>query len=266
MYKKSFFIIFGALFLGGCSLIPQKSGLEVISYPPAKVFVDNKEVGMTPYKDTNLKPGVVEVKLSTNNSEWSKKVELQNNINTVVDWEFGKEDKSSGGYVLYLEKTGDTKNAGLMVNAIPDKTAISIDNEIKGYSPLRFDNIVAGDRQLTLSAPGKKNLNVYLKAINGYQLVIDGTLAEEEVVAASDSASLVQSTPTINTTKKVTIKETETGWLRVRDTSDNSGKEIAKVKPKEQYNLLEQIQDWYKIDLGTSKSGWISSKYASVSE
>jgi hypothetical protein len=253
-----------ALILGGCSLIPQKSGLEVISYPPAKVYVDNKEMGMTPYKNTNLKPGTIEVKLVTNDSQWSKNVELQNNVNTVVDWEFGSENKFSGGYVLYLEKTGDTKKAGLMVNAQPDKSAISIDNEIKGYSPERFDDISEGDRQLTLSSPGKKNMNVYLKATNGYQLIIDASLAEEEV--ATDSSSLAQPTPSINDKKMLTIKETETGWLRVRDTSDNSGKEVAKVKPNEQYAMLNQTQDWFLIDLGNGTSGWISSKYASLPE
>lgn len=266
MFLKSLLVLLSAVFLGGCSLIPKKSGLEVISYPPAKVYIDNKEMGVAPYKNTNLKPGTVEVKLVTNNTTWSKKIELQNNINTVIDWEFGSEEKYSGGYILYLEKTGDTENAGLMVNSQPDKTAITIDNEIKGYSPQRFNDISEGDRQLTLSSPGKKSINVYLKAINGYQLVIDANLAEEEV-SNSNSTVLVQPTPIISVNKKmVTIKETETGWLRVREASDSSGKEIAKVKPNEQYPLLEEIQDWYKIDLGDNISGWISSKYASVQE
>jgi len=260
MVKRMLLILGCGLFLGGCSLIPKKSGLEVISYPVAKVYVDNKEVGMTPYKNSGLKPGTIEVKLKTNDQEWSKKVELQNNINTVVDWEFGTDKESSGGYVLFLEKTGDDKKAGLMVNATPDKSAISIDNQIKGRTPQRFNDIGQGDKQLTLSFPSHKNLNVFVKAINGYQLIIDAILAEEKT--DEDTASTdIQPTPSVANTKSVVIKETETGWLRVRDQANNAGEEVAKVKPKEIYPLLEEAAEWYKIDLGNDKSGWVSTKY-----
>lgn len=264
MKIKLLIIIIAGLFLGGCSLIPKKSGLEVISYPTAKVFINNKEMGMTPYKNNNLQPGAVEVKIDSGSSQWSKSIELQNNINTVVDWEFGKGDKDSGGYILYLEKTGDNKNAGLMVNSTPDKTAVSIDSEIKGFSPQRFTDIGEGDRQLTLSYPGYKNLDVFMKAINGYQLVVEANLAEE--VETIDQTPIATPSSIINQTKQVKIKETETGWLRVRDTADSNAKEIARVNPNEKYPLLEEKTDWYKIDLGNGKSGWISSKYASKDE
>lgn len=259
MFIRFAIVIISSLLLSGCSLMPKKSALEVSSYPVAKIYIDNKEIGMTPYKNNDLKPGIIEVKLKTNDQEWSKKVKLQNNINTVVDWEFGADKKSSGGYVLFLEKTGDSKKASLMVNTTPDKSAINIDGQIKGLAPLRFNDIGQGDKQLSLSFPGHKNLDVFVKAINGYQLVIDGTLAEEVL---NENTPEVLVTPQIMNNKTVVIKETETGWLRVRDQANNAGKEIAKVKPKENYPILEEVTDWYKIDLGSSQSGWISTKYA----
>jgi uncharacterized protein YgiM (DUF1202 family) len=258
-------IIIASLALGGCSLVPKKSGLEIMSYPPAKVYINNKEAGMTPYKNNNLQPGKVDISLKTETNQWSKVIELQNNINTVINWEFGKEEKDSGGYILYLEKTGDGKKAGLMVNAIPDKAAIAVDNEIKGFSPQRFNDISEGDRQLTLSFPGRKNLNVFMKAINGYQLVIEANLAED--LETIEPVVEVKPSPTIGQQiKQVTIKETETGWLRVRSEPSSSGSEVGLVNPGEKYPLLEESTDWYKIDLGNNKSGWVSAKYASKVE
>jgi hypothetical protein len=263
MKLKLAIIIICSLLLGGCSLSPKKSGLEVISYPPAKVFINNKEVGTTPYKNINLKPGSVEVRLESNNQKWSKKIDLQNNINTVIDWEFGIDSKSSGGYVLFLEKTGDSKKAGLLVNATPDKASIKIDNEIKGYSPQRISDIGEGDRQLTLSFPGRKNLDVFMKAINGYQLVIEGVLAEEEI--AEEETEIVP-TPSIGSKSQVVILETETGFLRVRDEASNNGKEIDRVKPKEKYELVKEENEWFLINMGEGETGWISTKYAEKTE
>ena len=65
--------------------------------------------------------------------------------------------------------------------------------------------------------------------------------------------------------KTVVIRETETGWLRVRDAPSSAGVEVTKVKPKEKYILLEQDKDWLRIDLGDEKSGWILAKYADIS-
>jgi uncharacterized protein YgiM (DUF1202 family) len=82
---------------------------------------------------------------------------------------------------------------------------------------------------------------------------------QKEKEATSSGLSVEQN-------KKVIIKETETGWLKVRENNSASSKEVIKVKPGEQYVLLSEEKDWYKIDLGSSKSGWISATYAEKSE
>lgn len=71
-----------------------------------------------------------------------------------------------------------------------------------------------------------------------------------------ENSDLVESTP------KVTIKETETGWLKVREASSSASKEVSRVNPGENYNLLEETTDWFKIQLENGTDGWISSNYA----
>ena len=35
--------------------------------------------------------------------------------------------------------------------------------------------------------------------------------------------------------------------------------------PGEKYKMLSEVTDWYQIDLGGGKSGWVSAKYAEKS-
>lgn len=265
MKKTLMVVLVASFFLGGCALSPKRSAIEINSYPVAKVFLDDKEVGMTPYKNKNLKPGEVEVKLTTNDNIWSRKIKLQNNINTVVDWEFGKEEKDSGGYILYLEKTGDKKKAGLMVMSDPSGATLSVDNEIKGFTPMKISNIGEGDKHLTITYPSHKNTDVFVKAVKEYQLVLEVILAKEtvEIVDQIETKPEIEleNKDLVETIPKITIKETETGWLKVREASSSASKEIGRVNPGESYDLLLQTGEWTKIDLGDSKIGWVSSKY-----
>ena len=262
MLKKFFILVLASFFLSSCSLSPKKSGLEIMSFPIAKVYINNKEMGLTPYKNMNLQPGENEIKLVSENKEWKRKIELQNNINTVIDWQFGDDSNGDSGYILYLEKTGD-KKASLLVNSNPDKTTITVDGQVKGISPIKVGEISEGERQLSISFPGHKDVNIFMKAINGYQLVVNAKLANEK----NDIDKLIEpevekDDSSLSMIKKVTIKETETGWLRVREKDSNSSKEVSRVKPGESYALLEEKTDWYKIDLGNEKEGWISASYA----
>jgi len=240
----------------------QKSGIEIITYPPAKVFIGDKEAGMTPYKNNTLKPGEVMIRLVAGGQEWTKSVHLENGANTVINRDFG-DDGQSGGYVLYFETTGNVKKSGVMISSEPDRSTILIDDEVKGFSPLRLENVGEGDKKLTVSFPGRKSINSYVRFVNGYQLVVEANLTEEMIVATpTTSPAQITTNPT---EKTVVIRETETGWLRVRDTPGSAGIEVTKVKPKEKYKLLEQDNDWFKIDLGGGKSGWILAKYADIS-
>lgn len=261
---KVVLLIAASFVLGGCSLTPQKSGIEIMSNPPAKVYLDGKEAGMSPYKNTSLKPGGVVVKLVNSKGQWERKVELKNNVNTVIKWEFGDNEKESGGYVLSMEKTGDSKRAGLLVNSQPDKTAVSIDNEIKGYAPTKLEDIGEGDRQLSLSFPGYKNINVFLKAIKGYELTIDANLAKEPV-KQEEGATTTEITPmpAVNS-RMALILETETGWLRVRESASSGSAEVARVNPGGKYKVLEENGDWVKIEISSNKSGWVSAKYVEI--
>ncbi|MFZ2152678.1 MAG: PEGA domain-containing protein [Microgenomates group bacterium] len=260
MKLKLWILVTLAFGLSACNWSVPKSGIEIISYPSAKVYIDDKEAGMTPYKSNTLKPGEVKVKLMINGQEWIKTVHLENGANTVINREFS-EDGQNGGYLLYFEGTGDTKKSGIMLSSRPDRSTVLIDDEVKGFSPIRLEDIGEGDRKLTISYPGHKSINSYIRMVNGYQLVIDADLIEEKVQAVTTTVP----TPTeVTGEKMLRILETETGWLRVRSSANSSGTEVTKIKPGEKYKVLQQSTDWTQIDLGNNKNGWILSKYAEI--
>jgi len=242
--------------LGGCTILPQKAGMEIMSYPPARVLIDGKEAGMTPYKNNTMKPGKVEISLVTNEAKWTKKIELPNGVNTVIDREIGKTTEENSGYLLTLETTGDKNKSGVMVNSIPDEASVNIDGEIVGKTPLRLADIGEGEKQIAISLPRHKTITILVRAIKGYQIVIESDLREEAPV-------VLEVTPTPDQkTSQVIIKATETGWLRVRGQPNAQSAEVAKVNPGVKYNLLDEKDGYFEIDLGEGKSGWVSTKYA----
>lgn len=232
--------------------------MEIISIPSAKVYLDGKEVGMTPYKKTDLTPGELEIKLiAENGREYGKKIRLENGSTTVVNRNLTDE---GGGYSLLFEKTGYKNEAGLLVYSKPDRSAVAIDGEMKQYTPTRLDDVGVGDKQVTVSYPGKKTTDLFVKAIAGYQLVIDIELGNEKDIV------LLNPTPTAispkENTLKIKIKNTETGWLRVRSNDSTSGEEIARLNSGTTVLATDIKPEWIQVVLDNGESGWISAKYA----
>lgn len=264
MFKKFLFVLITGLLLSGCSLPIKKAGIEIMSQSVARVYIDGKEAGNTPYKNTTLKPGLVTIRLEDGDKSWEREIELKSGVTTIVDWELAEKTSESAGYILYLEKTGDETKSGLLVNASPDKTAVAIDDVIKGVSPVRLPDIGVEDKKITLSFPGYKTINVFIKAMPGYQLLMEAKLAKEEALDLEQMSEFEQieiSTPSGQMSQIIEIQETGVGWLRVREASSGASAEIDKVNPGERYELLEESDDWYKIKLEDDKEGWVSASY-----
>jgi len=263
MVKKTGGLLIVMMLLSGCNLSARKAAVEIISYPSAKVYINDKEAGMTPYKNNTLKPGEVEIKLTTENNEWTKKLQLENATNTVINREFGKTERESGGYILYFEMTGDKNKAGFLASSQPVRSTVKIEDEVVGLSPIRIDNVEDGDKKLSISYPGYKNMNSFVKFIKGYQLVVEADLAKEEIVEMVETKA-EETMIASGSAKKtvVVISQTETGWLRVRSSPSSGGSELTKINPGESYELMEEKDGWYRIDLKNGLSGWISAAYA----
>jgi uncharacterized protein YgiM (DUF1202 family) len=297
MKKATFLtVILGLLVLAVLGLIlkntifkPADAGLQVKSVPASTVFLSGKNLGQTPYDDQKLASGEVTLRLvpestTGNFSPWETKIKLVRGTQTIVNWEFSESESSSSGEIMTLEKISDKKSASLMVISSPDSSLVKVDGEPKGFTPVSLDKLEPQERQITLSASGFAERTVNVKLLEGFKLILNVKLAEkgetpiEEISPTPEpttkAGTKVSPTPTPKPAGKitpspvslkrpyVTIKETPTGFLRVRSEPSTNSTELVRVSPGESFSLVDEQSGWYKITYQTDKDGWISGQYA----
>ncbi|OGG13265.1 hypothetical protein A3D77_05375 [Candidatus Gottesmanbacteria bacterium RIFCSPHIGHO2_02_FULL_39_11] len=249
------------------------SRLNVMSNPGASVFLNEKLVGKTPYL-AKQPAGVYTIKLvpdadSPDASTWQGKVTLKAGYETYVKRDLGASEVSSGGEIVSIDKIGET-DSEISVSSSPDAVTILLDGQERGVSPQLFRNVTEGDHDVTLTSPGYTARTVRAQAIPGHKVSVEIQLAlsaEAQTQTASDSGQPTSSSSTstgANTTQ-VTIKDTPTGFLRVRSGPSLSASETAQVKPGEKYPYLDESDGWYKITIDGGE-GWIAARYADKSK
>lgn len=252
------FIIASGITLGGCGS-KGVAGVEIVTQPITKIFIDGKEAGMTPYRNNSLQEGAINIRLGEEGlGWWQKRIELKKNISTVINWTFDKTEKASGGYILSMEKQ-NFQNAGLILASLPNGAAVSVGGEIRGNTPMAISDLGTGDKEVNIMLPGFKTISVGIRPIVGYRILIEAFLAREEKVAVTPEANDTQPT-FVGGTKKIKILPTETGWLRVRAGNKLDSPEVGRVKVGEEYEYYSETKDWIEIKIG-GKRGWVSTKY-----
>jgi hypothetical protein len=246
--------------------------LKIISSPTASVFLNSTLIGKTPYED-KYKVGEYLLKLipettATDTASWNGKINIYKNSLTYVNRELGSSDIASAGEVFTTVKMTKTpKNAEsgeIYVETEPQGAIITLDNDEKGVAPAIMENVLRGDHELSIFMPGffrrtqKVNVDPGYRVNASFKLAIDKSSSLAETTTTEDK----QATDSAETTKtKITIKDTPTGWLRVREEPTLNASESGKVNPGESFDLLEEKDGWYKISVN-GKDGWVSSEYS----
>lgn len=291
-----FIIALGILLLGGLVFVfrsrlpffgPKPAALKITSEPTANVFIDGEEVGLTPFLGEKLSAGEITVRLVPQTAagpliSWEGKVTLVADLGTQINRVLGPSQERSGGEIFYYEPISDRQTSSLAVISTPDNVAFEVDGEPKGFAPRVIDNLPPGEHIIGLSAPGYERREVRATTQAGYKLIGSIQLIKEEVVEeekpAEEEEQVVEeeavaeeeataeapdrSRETPPELPYVEIKDTPTGWLRVRADSTVNSEELTKVNPGEQFPLLDEALGWYKIEYEEGKEGWIAGQYA----
>lgn len=250
--------------------------LKVLVSPSASVFMDNIAVGKTPFED-KFKVGEYLLKLipegnATDTASWQSKIKIYKNTRTYVNMELGSSDISTSGEVFTSVKMTTSVKAGygeVMVETEPQGAIVYLDNDEKGVAPVKLENVLKGDHEISVFMPGFFRRTQKINVDSGYQvnakfkLAIDQSQTPkiEEKKTATDEASLKEGSTDTKTGKQVTIKETPTGWLRVREEPNAEASESAKVNPGDKFEILSEEAGWIKIEYEKNKTGWISGQY-----
>jgi hypothetical protein len=291
----AFFVVFRFVVLGRT---PKQGLLKISTNVSARVLVDNREIGRTPFEQ-KLSAGEYALKLipeSTDNtiSSWQGKVTIGPNVLTYVNRDLSESELTSAGEMLWLEAITSRKSE-MTILSVPEGANVLLDDQSKGVSPISLTDLTAGDHTVIVNSPGFEPRTIKVKLTAGYKLNASVSLAlsptqvsaaiSGEMPVASDSADLLPTgttapspkasltptktptpTPDQTTPKKVKILDTPTGFLRVRKEPNLNGEELAQVKPGEIYVVVGAQPGWYKISYTETDDGWISSQYAQKAE
>lgn len=230
--------------------IKQKSGISILSTPTeATVYIDNKEVGKTPYENKDLDVKDILVKIQKDTASWEGKISLVGGTIIVINRDLSKDISSSAGETLTLKK-----GKGITIVSSPTEANIEVDGKVYGKTPKTLD-IPSGEHTVLLSHTNYLNRSIKANLPDGFNLTVVSDLA----ISEADLTTI--STPVITQTPEVIVKSTPTGFLRVRDKASTAGKEVAQVKPGDTLVLLEEQGAWDRVRLSNGTEGFVSSSY-----
>ena len=254
----------GISFLFRSKLNSARAGLLVEGVPSATVYIDGEQAGTTPYR-VERAPGEVTLRLVPIANDgplapWNTRVVLTEGITTVVRREFAPLEEESEGEILSFEKIPGSVSE-LVAVSVPDLSALLVDGTNRGFTPKKVENLAVGEHRLTFSHTGFLDREILVEARAGYKLAVTSFLAKdkdfveeekEEEVSWGEKKTMVE------------IKDTPTGFLRVRKEATTGSSEIGQVKPGESFELVEESSDgaWFKIRYEKELEGWISSTYS----
>lgn len=274
---------------------PGLGALQISTTPKATVYLDGNQTGITPFFEEDIAIGEHTVRLEPEATEndlapWEGKIEVSSNILTVINRELASDEASSSGEVLTLEKIGSKNSSSLAVVSIPDQAVVKIDGQPKGFAPVQVEDLAPGSYEVVISSTGYRERVVSANTVAGYKLTISVKLAKEiegfeeeepEEAEEEEEEPKEEETPTPTPSPKgspkptptppekpyVKVKETPTGWLRVREEPSTGSSEVAKIAPDEMYPYSEEEKNgWYKIEYEDGKEGWVSGVYVELVE
>lgn len=264
------------LFSGGLDVWLEKSSgnniLSVISEPSdVQVFIDGTDTGKTPFSTDKLVEGAYEVRLEKTGYE-----PISERINIV------KGEKVNASFKLFpLPVPGSVK----LMEGSSNLYDMSSDNSYVVTNPgnwakaLIYWNKTRGVNIMGYGINRELVFN-YILDFNGVFYDTDGQVLTPDKVALADGKiaylrresdgvgispsakeSLAKIGTTISGAKSAKVKDTPTGWLRVRSQASLNGDEIGKLNTGDSVTILEKKTGWYKIKSGSGLEGWASSDY-----
>lgn len=266
--KKKISVVFLTLFgltIIGISILyffrvfnPPMGGILIDSEPGSSVFINNKEVGKTPYEAT-LSPTEITIRIKPDTingqpiDDYETKTKLVSGIKTIIKRIFKETEAESSGVVVSFEKISGSDGLVTVVS-IPDNAQVIVDNKIYGYTPLKI-KISEGNHNLIISAEKYFEKSLPIVVVKGYELTASVKLAKM-------IDPLPTSTPNPVPKEQIEILNTNIGYLRAREGAGINFPEVFQVKPGEIYEILEtnEDKDWYKITVNEIE-GWVSGEF-----
>jgi len=290
MKRKIVFVLVLLGLVAGVALIvklltnrgPKQGELRVDSNPAAAIFLDNKNIGRAPFRDKVLS-GSYAIKLVPDSATvqlpgWEGHVVVGPNLLTYVNADLSESELSTAVDVLWLEKIS-SKQSELSVTTIPDGASVLVDDVTRGVTPISISDIPPGDHTVMVTSVGFLARTLKIRTTPGYKLIATMKLGLSS--GAAQPVASLSATPAVTPGGKVTptskiatasaqpnpakpylvVKETPTGFLRVRMEPATSATEAARINPGDKFSILDTQNSWYQIRYDGTNTGWVSGQY-----
>lgn len=225
-----------------------KAGVKITSVPEAMVSIEGVAAGKTPYQNEDLKPGNYKIKIEESGAFWEGTVSLTSGTLSIINREIAPSVASSSGEILTLYP-----GKGAVIASSPPGSEVEIDGRVYGKTPLSVSDLTPGDHTFVLSHSSylKRSIRASLPPKMSLHIAVD--LAISEINLTVPAAPVVSSS--------LVIKQTPTGFLRVREKPSLNAKEVGRVAPGDTVTLVEELSGWVKIKLENDIEGYVSSQY-----
>ncbi len=243
-------IRFGSSPLSKILGLESRAGVRVEASQEAKVLIDQKEVGKTPFQSEDLAPGDHLISLQASSSNWQGYIKLNSGTLSVVNRDLAETAASSSGELITLEP-----GIGATIISTPTQADVEIDGKSYGQTPILIKDLAPGEHVFLISHNNflKRSIRAVLAPGYNLNLIVDLAISETDFTK-------ITSVP-IQSSKQLVVKATPTGFLRVRAEPSLSSREIARVNPGDILTLLEEKDSWDKVKLSDGKEGYISASY-----
>jgi len=251
--------------------------LKVVSSPESVVYVDQVQIGTTPLPPQKLKVGDYLIKLIPNkeasqSATWQGRVKIYKNAVTYVGRVLGSSDISTAGEISTVTKMESKPSRDgigeIAVESDPQGALVFLDLDEKGVAPLALSDVPKGTHELSIFLPGfirrtiKINVEAGFRTSTIVKLAIDLLVPKESTKSATITDKSKNTKSSVARSIVIKIKETPTGWLRVRSEPSVNASESAKVNPGETYALVEEQPNWYKIIFNEDQEGWLAAQFS----
>lgn len=249
--------------------------LRVVSDPDqASVFIDDNEVGQTPFSSSSITTGEYEVRLEKAGFKpLSTRVKVLDTATLNLSFTLfpipvpskaSLMKDSQNLYDLSLNDPVITSDTAMWVKAIIywnthegiNLAGVGVNKEkVFDYFIDYKGNIYDGSGGLVPVSKAKELKDLKKGAYLGRLSDTPGLTPEAKDGLKALNASV---------SKMALVKGTPAGWLRVRDGASLTGAELTKVNEGESYAVLEEQIGWVKIKVSDKIEGWVSSSYIEI--
>ena len=260
---------------------PKTGELRVDSVPTVNIFLNDRNIGVSPYKE-KITVGEYTIKLvpqsvSGQLTSWEGKITVGQNLLTYVNASLSQSELTTAVDVVWLEKITSNQSE-LSVTTNPDGATVLVDDVTRGVTPITLQDISAGDHTISITNNGFQTRTISVRTTPGYKLLASlklslssQTATPEENPTATASASLTTTGQTKTSTRSanlteptkpyIVIKDTPTGFLRVRMDPSTSATEAGRVNPGDKFSIIDSQNGWYEIKYDGTNAGWVSGQY-----